>query len=128
MVELGNPVFLEWLERNGGGKWKLFSQWVFALPFVQAVQEIPELLQEPRRLREWKQEEQKRQFHFERYESSKKYAFLLGLFNGCSAYIAIILEHMLLFRSSLSLFGIALLWYVSGAWNQRRWMKKLYKS
>lgn len=122
MLELGKPVFLEWLEESKGNKWKFLSQWLFALPVVKAVQEIPGLLQEPRRMREWKIEQQKRNFHFGRYESAKKYAFILCVFNALFTYIGIIIRHTLLIELSLLVLTISVLSYIFASWRQWKWM------
>lgn len=127
ILELGKPVFLEWLEGSGSNKWKVLSQGLFALPFVKTVQEIPDLLQEPRKMREWKIEEQRRSFLFKRYESAKKYAFILGLFNALFAYIGILARHTFLIQLSFSFLAAAALWYVFGTWRQWKWMKQCYK-
>lgn len=125
LMEIGRPFFLDFLKQQGNNRWKLLWQWVSVLPLVKAVREVPELLREPKRHREWKAEEQKRGFQFARYESAKRYAFVLLVISIGFAFKGMLMHERLLFQSALIMGGVTAVAYVWNSYRQRKWMKKL---
>ncbi|HEU4962755.1 MAG TPA: AarF/UbiB family protein [Bacilli bacterium] len=125
LMEIGKPVFLDFIKEQGNSRWKLLWQWLSALPLVKAVREIPELLQEPKRLREWKAEEQKRGFVFARYETAKRYAFVLLVLSLGFACTGMLMHDDRVFRVAVVSGALTALAYVWNSLLQRKWMNKL---
>ncbi|MFD1705545.1 ABC1 kinase family protein [Siminovitchia sediminis] len=126
IIELGKPVFMEWLVSQGN-KWSFDWQWIQSQPLFKAFYSVTEFLKTPEKLEHLKETEQRRQFQFTIYENQKKQLFQMTLFglSGIAAGIYLgkpFILNLFIIVSSFSITG-----YVITSYKLNRWMKYMYQ-
>lgn len=126
LLDLGKPVFIEWL-KGQGNKWSFIWQVVQSQPVFKIFHSVNEFLKAPQKLEQLKETEQRRQFQFTIYENRKKQSFqmlLLGLIgNGMGTS----LSNIVLIKVSIGLIALAMIGYLITSLKLKKWMKYMHE-
>ncbi|MFP5113959.1 ABC1 kinase family protein [Bacillaceae bacterium C204] len=123
ILELGKPVFMEWLNKQGNNKWLFVWQWLQSQPIFKVFHSVTEFLNAPQKLEQLKEVEQRRQFQFTIYENTKKQLFQLTLFGLTGIAAGFYIAHDLIWQVSSGVTAISLVGYVVCSYKQKKWMK-----
>lgn len=123
ILELGKPVFMEWLSKQGNNKWLFVWQWLQSQPIFKIFHSVTEFLNAPQKLEQLKEVEQRRQFQFTIYENTKKQLFYLTLFGLTGVAAGFYTAHDLIWQVSSGVTAISLVGYVVCSYKQKKWMK-----
>lgn len=127
LLDLGKPVFMEWLENQGNTKWTLIWKWVQAQPAFKLVHSVTEFLNTPQRLEELKELEQRRQFQFVIFENNKKRFFQLLLLGIIGIAAGFYTTHAIILNLSVGSAAAALIGYGICSIKQRKWLKYMHE-
>jgi predicted unusual protein kinase regulating ubiquinone biosynthesis (AarF/ABC1/UbiB family) len=126
LMELGKPVFMEWLNKQGNNKWLFVWQWLQSQPVFKIFHSVTEFLNAPQKLEQLKETEQRRQFQFTIYENTKKQLFQLTLFGLTGAAAGFYTAHDLIWQLSAGVAGFGLAGYVICSYKLKKWMKYMH--
>lgn len=127
LMEIGKPIFIEWLNKQGNSKWSLLWQWIQSQPVFKIIHSVTEFLNAPQRLEELKELEQRRQFQFMMYETNKKHFFQLTLLGIIGMAAGIYTSHPLILNLSGGGIAAALVGYFFFSYKQKKWMKYMHE-
>ncbi|UYG95662.1 ABC1 kinase family protein [Cytobacillus firmus] len=122
LLELGKPVFTEWL-RSQGNKWSFIWNIIQSQPFFKIFHSAAEFLETPRKLEKMKEAGQKREFQFKIYENRKKLLFQLFMLGLTGSGFGIYADEMLIMQLSAGIAAIALAGYGVNSWRLEKWLK-----
>ncbi|WP_419955114.1 ABC1 kinase family protein [Neobacillus niacini] len=127
LLDLGKPIFMEWLNKQGNNKWYLIWKWVQSQPAFKLIHSVTEFLQAPQRLEDLKELEQRRQFQFMIFESNKKHFFQLTVLGMIGILAGIYTSHTLVLNLSAGGTAVALVGYFVCNLKQKKWMKFMHE-
>lgn len=127
IIDLGKPVFMEWLQHQGNNKWQFVWQWLQSQPVFKIIHSITEILDSPKRLEELKEIEQRRNFQFTLYENNKKRFFQLLLLGLAGIAGALYTSHTLILYLSIGLAAITSIGFLTCSYKQKKWMKYMHE-
>lgn len=127
IIDLGKPVFMEWLQHQGNNKWQFVWQWLQSQPVFKIIHSITEFLDSPKRLEELKEIEQRRNFQFTLYENNKKRFFQLLLLGLAGIAGALYTSHTLILYLSIGLAAITSIGFLTCSYKQKKWMKYMHE-
>ncbi|UHA59124.1 AarF/UbiB family protein [Metabacillus litoralis] len=123
ILELGRPVFMRWLQKQGNSKWTFLWQWAQSQPVFKVVHSVNEFLRLPQKLESIKEKEQRRHFQFVIFENNKKQFFqllLIGLIGFC---LGLYSGQSVLWQFSTAIGFISIIGYFICSFKQKKWMK-----
>ncbi len=123
ILELGKPVFMEWLNKQGNNKWLFVWQWLQSQPIFKIFHSVTEFLNAPQKLEQLKEVEQRRQFQFTIYENTKKQLFQLTLFGMTGIAAGLYTSYDLIWQLSAGVAAVSLAGYVICSYKLKKWMK-----
>ncbi|MFB9760439.1 ABC1 kinase family protein [Ectobacillus funiculus] len=127
LIDIGKPVFMEWLTKQGNNKWSLVWQWIQSQPIFRIIYSATEFLNAPQKLERIKEIEQRRQFQFTIYENNKKQLFQLVLFGLLGMVAGIYTSQTLIWKLSVGVTGVSLIGYFVCYYKLKKWMKYMHK-
>ncbi|WHY00458.1 AarF/UbiB family protein [Neobacillus sp. DY30] len=127
LLDLGKPIFLEWLNKQGNNKWSLLWKWIQSQPAFKLIHSVTEFLQAPQKFEDIKELEQRRQFQFMIYENNKKHLFQLTVLGIIGILAGIYTSHSLILNLSVGGTAIALVGYYVCSLKQKKWMKYMHE-
>lgn len=127
LMELGKPVFMEWLNNQGNSKWTLLWQWLQSQPVFKLIHSITEFLNAPQKLEDLVELEQRRQFQFAIYENNKKHLFQLTLLGIIGILAGGYTSHSLILYLSAGGTAVVLIGYYFCSMKQKKWMKYMHE-
>ncbi|RBW68841.1 AarF/ABC1/UbiB kinase family protein [Bacillus taeanensis] len=127
LIEVGKPVFLEWVKDQGKNKWSFVLSWLNAQPLFKLLHSAAEFLETPQRLEKLKETEQRRSFTFTIYENQKKQLFQLSFLGVLGTLAGIYMNHTLIWQISLGTAGLSIISYFICSHKQRKWLKHMPK-
>ncbi|WHY66552.1 AarF/UbiB family protein [Neobacillus sp. SuZ13] len=123
ILELGKPVFMEWLNKQGNNKWLFVWQWLQSQPIFKIFHSVTEFLNAPQKFEQLKEVEQRRQFQFTIYENTKKQLFQLTLFGMTGIAAGLYTSHDLIWQLSAGVAAVSLAGYIICSYKLKKWMK-----
>ncbi|MEH7076465.1 ABC1 kinase family protein [Neobacillus drentensis] len=123
LLELGKPVFMEWLNRQGNNKWVFVWQWLQSQPFFKIFHSVTEFLNAPQKWEQLKETEQRRHFQFTIYENTKRQLFQLTLFGLIGIAAGLYTAHNLIWELSAGIAAFSLTGYIICCYKLKKWMK-----
>lgn len=127
LMDLGKPVFMEWLSKQGNNNWSLIWKWIQSQPAFKLIHSVTELLHAPQRLEDVKVLEQRRQFQFMIFETNKKHFFQLIVLGIIGVLAGIYTSHSLILNLSIGGTAAALGGYYISSLKQKKWMKFMHE-
>ncbi|MED1201766.1 ABC1 kinase family protein [Heyndrickxia acidicola] len=128
LMEMAKPVFFDWMKNTGQARWRFIAEWLFSASIFQAVKNLPDLLEEPKRKREWEEEKQKNEFILHQKKTNKQFAFLFTVLNIITTYAAAFLQKYWMIEFTLPLAGAGFIWFFTALLLERKWMEETFKS
>ncbi|WP_113881165.1 ABC1 kinase family protein [Cytobacillus oceanisediminis] len=122
LIDLGKPVFTEWLSSQGN-KWSFIWSIIQSQPLFKIFHSAAEFLETPRKLEKMKEAGQRREFQFTIYENRKKQLFQLFMLGLTGSGFGIYLEEMLIMQLSAGIAAIALAGFGVNSWRLGKWLK-----
>lgn len=126
LLDLGKPVFIEWL-KGQGNKWSFIWQVIQSQPVFKIFHSVNEFLKAPQKMEQLKETELRRQFQFTIYENRKKHSFQLLLLGLIGSGIGCSLSNPLLIKLSLGLTVLAITGYLITSLKLKKWMKYMHE-
>jgi predicted unusual protein kinase regulating ubiquinone biosynthesis (AarF/ABC1/UbiB family) len=127
LLDLGKPVFMEWLEKQGNTKWTFIWKWIQAQPAFKIIHSVTEFLQTPQKLEELKELEQRRQFQFVIFENNKKRFFQLLLLGIIGIATGFYTSQAIILNLSAGGTAAALVGYMICSMKQKKWLKYMHE-
>jgi predicted unusual protein kinase regulating ubiquinone biosynthesis (AarF/ABC1/UbiB family) len=127
LIDLGKPVFMEWLNKQGNNKWSLIWKWIQSQPAFKLIHSVTEFLHAPQKLQDLKEVEQRRQFQFMIFENNKKHLFQLIVLGIVGVLVGIYTSHSLILNLSVGGTAVALIGYYICNLKQKKWMKYMHE-
>jgi predicted unusual protein kinase regulating ubiquinone biosynthesis (AarF/ABC1/UbiB family) len=127
LMELGKPVFIDWLKNQGNHKWSFVWQWIKSQPIFRFFHSATEYLNMPQKLEQIKETEQRRQFQFTIYENNKKHLFQLTIVGLIGIAAGLYTSHTLIWKGALGITMISVAGYFMYNVKQKKWMKYMHK-
>lgn len=127
LMELGKPVFMEWLNKQGNNKWSLVWQWIQSQPVFKLIHSVTEFLEAPQKLVDYKEIEQRRHFQFTIYESNKKHLFQITLLGFIGIVAGIYTKHDFIRNLSIGVSAVTMIGYFISSHKQKKWMKYMHE-
>lgn len=127
IIDLGKPVFLEWLNKQGNNKWSMVWQWLQSQPVFKLLHSVTEFLQAPQKLEHAKEIEQRRQFQFTIYENNKKHLFQLSLLGLIGIVVGDYTSHDFIHNLSIGVTAVTVGGYIICSYKQKKWMKYMHE-
>ncbi|MCA1055626.1 AarF/ABC1/UbiB kinase family protein [Rossellomorea aquimaris] len=125
MVGMMKPAFLDWVKTTEHSKWQLLLKWIGSQPVFQGVQKLRQLIDLPEKMIEQNDEHQKNQFHFNLYESQKRYAFILFIVGLLATMFGYHVSSDMIWKGSAAVSILGLAGYFITGMKQKRWMNKV---
>lgn len=122
VLELGKPVFMEWL-MNAGNKWSFIWQWIQSQPVFRIFHSVTEFLKLPQTFERLKEYEQRRQFKFTIYQNRKSQLFQLTLLGLIGIIIGVSISNPLTIKIALGLSVVAIIGYIFSSYKLKKWLK-----
>ncbi|MED3551345.1 ABC1 kinase family protein [Cytobacillus praedii] len=126
LIDLGKPVFIEWL-KGQGNKWSFIWQVIQSQPVFKIFHSVNEFLKAPQKMEQLKETELRRQFQFTIYENRKKHSFQLLLLGLIGSAIGSSLSNPLLIKLSLGVTVLAITGYMITSLKLKKWMKYMHE-
>lgn len=126
LLEIGKPVFLEWLSHQGN-QWSFIWRFIQSQPIFKMFDRVFEFLNLPDTLEKQKEVEQRRLFQFTIYENQKKHLFQLLLLSLISSSLAYYVNHLLLLQLAIGFLVIISFSYLRINAKQKKWMKFMHE-
>ncbi|KAA9023646.1 ABC1 kinase family protein [Niallia endozanthoxylica] len=126
LLDLGKPVFMEWLNKQGN-KWAFVWQWIQSQPVFKILHSVSEFLHTPEKLERLKEIEQRRHFQFQMYENNKKRLFQLTLFGLTGIATGIYTSHELLLKWAIGISTLSAAGYIICNYKLKKWMKYMHE-
>ncbi len=126
LIDLGKPVFIEWL-KGQGNKWSFIWQVIQSQPVFKIFHSVNEFLKAPQKMEQLKETELRRKFQFTIYENRKKYSFQLLLLGLIGSGIGSSLSNPLLIKLSLGVTVLAITGYMITSLKLKKWMKYMHE-
>ncbi len=123
LIDLGKPVFWEWLNKQGNSRWSFVWQWIRSKPVFKVLHSVTEFLKVPEKLERLKEVEQRRQFQFTIYENNKKRLFQLALLGFVGIGVGIYTSDPLIWKLSVGLSVVSSVGYFVCGYRLTKWMK-----
>ncbi|MCM3117242.1 AarF/UbiB family protein [Neobacillus sp. MER 74] len=127
ILELGKPVFMDWLNKQGNNKWLFVWQWLQSQPIFKIFHSVTEFLNAPQKLEQLKEVEQRRQFQFTIYENTKKQLFQLTLFGMTGIAAGLYTSYDLIWQLSAGVAAVSLTGYIVCSYKLKKWMKYMHE-
>jgi predicted unusual protein kinase regulating ubiquinone biosynthesis (AarF/ABC1/UbiB family) len=121
-LDLGKPVFMEWL-RNQSNKWTFIWQWLQSQPIFKVLHSVNEFLQAPQKLEQLKETEQRREFLFITQENHKKQLFQLLLVGLMGVGLGMYVMNPFIWKIGVGLSASSFVGYWVASYKQKKWMK-----
>lgn len=127
LMDLGKPVFLEWLNKQGNNKWSMVWQWLQSQPVFKLLHSVTEFLQAPQKLEHAKETEQRRQFQFTIFENTKKQLFQLTLLGIIGIFVGIYTSQSFVQNLSTGVTTATVVGYIICSYKQKKWLKYMHE-
>lgn len=127
LIDIGKPVFMEWLNKQGNNKWSLVWQWIQSQPIFRIIHSVTEFLNAPQKLERIKEIEQRRQFQFTIYENNKKQLFQLALLGFTGIAVGIYTSQALIWKLSIGIAAVSFVGYCICYYKLKKWMKYMHE-
>ncbi|WP_254778752.1 AarF/ABC1/UbiB kinase family protein [Bacillus sp. cl95] len=127
LMELGKPVFMNWLNKQGNNKWSLIWTWLQSQPIFKIIHSITEFLDTPKTLTNLKEIEQRRQFQFMIFENNKNRFFQLTILGFAGIVGGIYASQTLILGISAALTATSLIGYIVCSHKLKKWMKYMHE-
>ncbi|MEH7111493.1 AarF/UbiB family protein [Neobacillus niacini] len=127
LLDLGKPVFMEWLNKQGKNKWSWVWQWIQSQPAFKLIHSVTEFLDAPQKLADLREIEQRRQFQFTIYENNKKRLFLVTLLGMIGIVAGIYTSDDFIRNLSSGVSATSLIGYLVSNHKQKKWMKYMHE-
>jgi predicted unusual protein kinase regulating ubiquinone biosynthesis (AarF/ABC1/UbiB family) len=127
LLELGKPIFMEWLNTQGNNKWLFVWQWLQSQPVFKIFHSVGEFLNAPQKMEQLKEVEQRRQFQFTMYENTKKQLFQLTLFGFTGIAAGFYSAHDLIWKLSAGVAAAGCIGYFICCYRLKKWMKYMHE-
>lgn len=127
LLELGKPVFKEWIRNQGSNKWIFIWKWIQSQPVFKVFHSINEFLNLPQTIERVAETEQRREFQFTILENQKKQFFQLTLVGLIGIGAAITFSHDLLLKGSAGFVVVAGIGYFLIGYKQKKWLKYMHE-
>ncbi|MEH7180588.1 ABC1 kinase family protein [Neobacillus vireti] len=127
LMDLGKPVFMEWLNKQGNNKWSLVWQWIQSQPVFKLIHSVTEFLDTPQKLADLKEIEQRRQFQFTIYENNKRHLFQVVLLGLIGTFAGSYTADDLIRNLSAGVTAASLIGYFISSHKQKKWMKYMHE-
>ncbi len=127
LLEIGKPVFINWLKTQGNNKWSFIWHWLQSQPVFKTLHSLTEFLKTPEKLETMKEIEQKRFFQFTIYENYKKQSFQLTLLGLIGIATGIYTSHSLIFQLSVGISVFSSVSYFIFSMKLKKWMKFMHE-
>ena len=127
LMDLGKPVFMEWLNKQGNNKWSLVWQWIQSQPVFKLIHSVTEFLDSPQKLADLKELEQRRQFRFTIYENNKNHLFQVTLVGLIGIVAGIYISNDLIHNLSAGVTAASLIGYFICSHKQKKWLKYMHE-
>jgi predicted unusual protein kinase regulating ubiquinone biosynthesis (AarF/ABC1/UbiB family) len=122
LLDLGKPVFTEWLNSQGN-KWSFIWRIIQSQSLFKIFHSAVEFLETPSKLEQLKESEQRREFQFAIFENRKKQLFQLILIGIIGVGTGYCLADRLIWQLSAGLSGVALAGYCLTSYKLEKWLK-----
>ncbi|WP_102271999.1 ABC1 kinase family protein [Cytobacillus massiliigabonensis] len=126
MIDLGKPVFIDWL-KGQGNKWSFIWQVIQSQPAFKIFHSVNEFLKAPQKMEQLKETEQRRQFQFTIYENRKKQSFQLLLLGLIGSGAGISLSNPVLLKLSLGMAAFSMISFIVTSMKLNKWMKYMHE-
>lgn len=123
VYEFAQPLFLDWLNKQGTSRLKLIWKWVHAQPLFKIFYSIIDFLQTPQHLENLKEIEQRRQFRFTMYENQKRELFHITALGFIGSLVGDYVHNATILHISIGVIGIGLVGYGIIHYKQKKWMR-----
>ncbi|MEH7097469.1 ABC1 kinase family protein [Neobacillus vireti] len=123
LMELGKPVFIEWINKQGNNKWAFVWKWIQSQSIFKLFYSVEGFLEAPTKLEQYKEKEQRRHFQFTIYENNKKYCFQLSLLGLAGLGAGIYTTHSFILNLSLGVIATSVAGYFISSIKLKKWMK-----
>ena len=127
LLELGKPVFKEWIRNQGSNKWIFIWKWIQSQPVFKVFHSLNEFLNLPQTIERVAETEQRRQFQFTILENQKKQFFQLTLVGLIGIGVAITFSHDPLLNGSAGFVAVAGIGYLLTSYKQKKWLKYMHE-
>lgn len=127
LLELGKPVFKEWIRNQGSNKWVFIWKWIQSQPVFKVFHSLNEFLNLPQTIERVAETEQRRQFQFTILENQKKQFFQLTLVGLIGIGVAITFSHDPLLNGSAGFVAVAGIGYLLTSYKQKKWLKYMHE-
>lgn len=127
LLDLGKPVFKEWIRNQGSNKWIFIWKWIQSQPVFKVFHSINEFLNLPQTIERVAETEQRREFQFTILENQKKQFFQLTLVGLIGIGAAITFSHDLLLKGSAGFVVVAGIGYFLIGYKQKKWLKYMHE-
>ncbi|MDR6999192.1 AarF/UbiB family protein [Neobacillus niacini] len=125
-IEIGKPVFIEWLNKQGN-KWSFVWQWIQSQPIFKLFHSVTDFLNAPQKIEQLKEIEQRRQFQFTIFENQKKQLFQLTLLGFTGIAIGLYTLHPLIWKLSVGISVFSIIAYIISSFKLKKWMKFMHE-
>ncbi|WP_160723611.1 ABC1 kinase family protein [Bacillus sp. USDA818B3_A] len=127
LMELGKPVFINWIHTQGNSKWTFVWKWIQSLPTFKFLYSIRGFLDFPQKLEQMKENEQRRQFQFNIYENNKKFFFQLFVLGLIGIGIGIYTSQEFILYLTIGVTSASVTGYFINYQKLKRWMKYMHE-
>ncbi|PLS03356.1 ABC1 kinase family protein [Neobacillus cucumis] len=127
LIDLGKPVFMEWINKQGNSKWSFVWQWIQSQPIFKFFYSVAEFLDAPKKLEQFKEKEQRRQLQFTIYENNKKNCFQLSLLGLIGMGAGNVTSQSLILYLSTGVMAASVIGYLIYSQKLKKWMKYMHE-
>jgi predicted unusual protein kinase regulating ubiquinone biosynthesis (AarF/ABC1/UbiB family) len=129
LLEMGSPIIKQWLKENmDGAKDTVINFAKSSLkPLISLPNQIQQILDEPKKYREWEKTSQLLTMKHEMVVSRKRDAFLLFLLSLVFTYVSYYLNQPYLQYGSIGIVFISLVYYIKMVLHHRNLIRNGYK-
>ncbi|WML31461.1 AarF/UbiB family protein [Neobacillus sp. OS1-32] len=127
LLEIGKPVFMEWIKKQGNSGWSFIWNWLQSQPVFRLFHTVSEFLHAPQKFERIKEIEQRRLFQFTIYENYKKQLFLLTLFGLAGIGVGLHSANPFIWQISAGITVIAITSYLICNHQLKKWLKFMHE-
>jgi predicted unusual protein kinase regulating ubiquinone biosynthesis (AarF/ABC1/UbiB family) len=130
IIEMSSPIIKSWLKENTQGAKDTVINFAKSTlkPLLSLPNQLQQILEEPKKYREWEKVSQIMTMKHEMVVSRKRDAFLLFLLSLVFTYVSYYLNQTYLFYASIGIVIISLIYYIRMVLRHRQLLKRGFKS
>lgn len=127
LLDMSKPILTRWLRENSSGAKDTVVNFVKSTlkPLISLPNQIQQVLDEPKKYREWQKTDHVLQMRHEMFISRKREAFLLCLLSFIFVYISYYFQQMYLLYGSVGLLAVGVISYFRMILKHRKLLKKI---